>query len=162
MLKPSYLQGASAWTGAERVDNPRWTKQFPAKVLKEIDGAIQKTEGVDWQDMTRQTFPLPDAAAYFDDVREGLENGSGMVKMRGPDVGRYNDDQLRRLGYGLGAHLGTPMFQNCCGERMRDIRDEGAGVGAKLYGATVDQSGIEKETARWAKIIQDNRIEVAP
>jgi hypothetical protein len=33
------------------------------------------------------------------------------------------------------------MYQNCRGELMRDIRDEGMGVGAKLYGATIDASG---------------------
>ncbi len=33
------------------------------------------------------------------------------------------------------------MYQNHFGEAMRDIRDEGMGMGAKLYGATVDASG---------------------
>jgi hypothetical protein len=74
-------------------------------------------------------------------VREELENGSGMVKMSGLDVSRYDQQQLRRIWYGLGCHLGTPMFQNCRGEAMRDIKDEGAETGAKLYGATVDAAG---------------------
>ncbi len=33
------------------------------------------------------------------------------------------------------------MYQNRRGEVMRDIRDEGMGVAAKLYGATIDASG---------------------
>src|SRR3546814_16573410 len=64
-----------------------------------------------------------------------------MVKMRGLEVGRYDQEQLRRIWYGLGCHLGSPMYQNRRGEVMREIKDQGMGVGAKLYGATVDASG---------------------
>ncbi|VVE29970.1 ABC transporter ATPase [Pandoraea terrae] len=121
--------------------NDRWVKEFPAVVLEQIDTALHTTRDLDWRKVNRQNFPLPDVGAFFDDVREELENGSGMVKMRGLDVSRYGQEQLRRIWYGLGAHLGTPMFQNCRGEVMREIKDEGMGVGAKLYGATVDDSG---------------------
>src|SRR3546814_2041143 len=89
----------------------------------------------------RDCFPWRGAGAFCDDVREELENGSGMVKMRGLEVGRYDQEQLRRIWYGLGCHLGSPMYQNRRGEVMREIKDQGMGVGAKLYGATVDASG---------------------
>jgi len=36
--------------------------------------------------LPRHNFPLPDAAAFFDEVREELESGSGMVKLCGLDV----------------------------------------------------------------------------
>ena len=117
----------------------RWVKQVPAALLDEIDAAVEKTGGLDWRQVNRENFPLP--GAFFDEVREELENGSGMVKMRGLDVGRYSEEQLRRIWYAIGCHLGTPMYQNRSGEMMRDIRDEGMGVGAKLYGETVDASG---------------------
>ncbi|AJC15936.1 TauD/TfdA family dioxygenase [Pandoraea sputorum] len=141
MSESKSLQGAAVWRGAEMVNNDRWVKTFPAHVLDQIDAALAQTHNVDWRDINRQNFPLPDAGAFFDDVREELENGSGMVKIRGLDVSRYDAEQLRRIWYALGAHLGTPMFQNCRGEVMREIKDEGMGVGAKLYGATVDSAG---------------------
>ncbi|MGF1593980.1 MAG: TauD/TfdA family dioxygenase [Kiloniellaceae bacterium] len=141
MSNSSCLQGACVWTGAEMARNRRWVKEFPATVLAQIDAALEGTGAIDWRSIDRRNFPLPDAAAFFDDVREELENGSGMVQIRGLDVSRYDLEQLRRLWYGLGCHLGTPMYQNCRGEVMRDIRDEGTGVAASLYGATVDASG---------------------
>ena len=119
----------------------RWIKQFPAAVLDQIDAAPARPATSIGVKINRDNFPLPGAAAFFDDVREELENGSGMVKMRGLDVSRYSQEQLRRIWYAIGCHLGTPMYQNRRGELMRDIRDEGMGVGAKLYGATVDASG---------------------
>jgi hypothetical protein len=42
--------------------------------------------------------------------------------------------------WGLGTHLGTPVFQNRSGELMRAIRDEGAHVG-RTYGQTKDAKG---------------------
>lgn len=141
MSESTFLQGACVWTGAEMTQNQRWVKQFPAAVLEQIDTAVGKVMDIDWKAVNRQNFPLPGSEAFFDEVREELENGSGMVKMRGLDVSRYGQEQLRRIWYALGAHLGTPLFQNCRGEVMREIKDEGMGVGAKLYGATVDADG---------------------
>jgi hypothetical protein len=135
------LQGACVWKGADMRQNRRWIKEFPATVLAQIDAAIGKVGDLDWRQINRHNFPLPAAVGFFDDIREELENGCGMVKMRGLDVGRYSEEQLRRIWYAIGCYLGTPMYQNYFGEAMRDIRDEGMGVGAKLYGATVDASG---------------------
>ena len=143
MSSPDYLQGECVWNGAEMQTNPRWVKQFPPALLDAIDAAVNASSGIDWTRVNRENFPLPGAQAFFDDVREELENGSGMVQIRGLDVSRYDPEQLRRIWYAFGRHLGTPMFQNRRGELMREIKDEGAGVGAKLYGATVDAAGKE-------------------
>jgi Taurine catabolism dioxygenase TauD, TfdA family len=141
MPESRYLQGTCVWKGAEIAQNHRWLKQIPAIVLDQLDAALEKVKELEWRDVTRHNFVLPDAAAFFDEVREELENGSGMVKVCGLDVSRYSQEQLRRVWWGIGCHLGTPMYQNRRGEVMRDIRDEGMGVGAKLYGATIDAWG---------------------
>ena len=62
------------------------------------------------------------------------------MKLRGFPVERYDEDDLRQIYFGLGTHLGTPVFQNRSGELMRAIRDEGAHVG-RTYGETKDQKG---------------------
>ena len=76
----------------------------------------------------------------FDSIREELENGSGIMKLRGWPVTRYDEADLRRMYNGFAKHLATPVFQNRSGEMMRAIRDEGAHVG-KTYGETKDQKG---------------------
>src|SRR5512138_2352952 len=129
------LEGACVWQGAEMARSDRWVKVFPAAVLAQIESALEKTATLDWRRIDRDNFPLSGAAAFLDDVREELEDGCGMVQLRGLDVARYDEAELRRLWYGLGCHLGTPLYQNRRGEVMRDIRDEGA-AGASLYGAT--------------------------
>ena len=141
MAQSDDLHGACVWKGSEMGRNRRWVKEFPAALLAEIDHAVHATADLDWRQINRRNFPLPGAENFFDDVRKELENGSGMVKMRGLDVGRYSEEELRRIWYAIGCYLGTPMYQNRFGEMMRDIRDEGMGVGVKLYGATTDASG---------------------
>jgi hypothetical protein len=143
MAERSVLAGACAWSGAQMLENPRWVKPFPAALLERVDDALGQAVGFDWRSINRSNFPLPGSEAYFAEVRDELENGSGMVKMTGLQVGRYDKEQLRKIWYGLGHHLGTIMFQNYRGEVLREIRDEGMGVGAALYGATVDNSGKE-------------------
>lgn len=141
MSESKKLQGVCVWSGEEIARNDRWVKQFPTAVLEQIDVAVRKTEKLDWKRINGENFSLPSGKEFFNDVREELENGSGMVKMRGLDVSSYSNEELRRIWYALGSHLGTPMFQNNRGEVMREIKDEGLGVGAKLYGATVDAAG---------------------
>jgi hypothetical protein len=141
MAQSEELRGACVWKGADMGRDRRWVKDFPVGLLAEIDAALKAVGDLDWRHINHRNFPLPSAKAFFDDVREELENGSGMVKLRGLDVSRYSEDQLRRIWYAIGCYLGTPMYQNRFGEMMRDIRDEGMGVGAKLYGATTDAAG---------------------
>ncbi|HYX01712.1 MAG TPA: TauD/TfdA family dioxygenase, partial [Reyranella sp.] len=96
--------------------------------------------GLEWSQIRRDDFPLTGLDGLLDDIRDELENGCGILKLRGFPVDRYEEDDLRRLYFGLGAHLGTPVFQNRSGELMRAIRDEGAHVG-RTYGETKDQKG---------------------
>jgi len=135
------IKGTCAWSGADMRLSRRWIKPFPPTLLTEIDAQVKKAGALDWRKVNSRNFSLG-ARDFFDEVREELENGSGMVKLTGLDVARYGEEELRCIWYAIGMHLGTPMYQNRAGEMMRDIRDEGLG-GAKLYGATVDATGKE-------------------
>ena len=46
------------------------------------------------------------------DIAEELENGRGAVRLRGLDASRFTEDELRQVFWGIGCHLGTPLFQN--------------------------------------------------
>ncbi len=63
-----------------------------------------------------------------------------MVKLRGLPVERYTPDELRRIWFGIGCHLGRPVFQNRRGELMREIRDEGSEAGQR-YGQVTTGAG---------------------
>jgi hypothetical protein len=129
------ITGPCAWLGEDMAGSTRWIRTLGPPHIAEIESALEAVErrGLAWHDITATDFALPGLKGLLADIREELESGCGMIKLRGVPVARYSEDQLRKLYYGIGANLGTPVYQNRRGELMRLIRDEGGDVG-KRYG----------------------------
>ncbi len=119
------LVGPSAWTGAELAASGDWVRQFDAGHLAEINAALGNVRRLGLViGFPKEAFPLQHTAALLADVSGELENGRGAVRLRGLPVGRYDIDDLRRIFWGIGRHLGTALFQNARGEAMGEVRDE--------------------------------------
>src|SRR6185312_12891265 len=129
------IAGANVWHGKDMAMSQRWRRRLTPAQLAELDATLHaaKARGLDWETMSAADFPLPGLAPLFDDVREELENGSGLLMLRGIDPGRYGPDELKLLYAGLCRQLGTLVYSNRGGEIMREIRDVGRDVGKK-YG----------------------------
>ncbi len=137
MTIPAPIEGDCVWLGRDMAGSRRWIRPLAPDALAEIDAALRavRRRGLAWHAITREDFPLPRTETLLADIRDELESGSGMVLLRGLPTSRYSEDELRCLWMGLGANLGTPVYQNCRGELMRAIRDE-AGAAATDLGAT--------------------------
>ena len=142
MTNRTPLAGPVVWTGADIKNSKRWIRDMPASAVAELDAALAhvKKKGLDWSQITRADFPITGLDGLLADIADELENGVGIMKLRGFPVDRYVEDDLRKIYFGLGTHLGTPVFQNRSGELMRAIRDEGAHVG-RTYGEAKDKQG---------------------
>ena len=141
-MAPKPLTGPVVWTGDEIKNSTRWIRDLTAAHIGELDAALKvvKAKGLGWEQITRENFPLSRMDGLLDSIAEELENGSGIMKLRGWPVGKYDEADLRRMYNGFGHHIATPVFQNRSGEMMRAIRDEGAHVG-RTYGETKDKQG---------------------
>jgi len=139
-LKP--ISGPCAWRGSDIATSTRWLRKLSATDLSEIDAALAAVRSQDlaWHQVTRDNFPLAALTLALGDMARELEDGSGMMKLTGLPVARYSSDDLKRIWFGLGCHLGRPVYQNRRGELMREIRDEGTGIGAR-YGEVKDGAG---------------------
>ena len=133
------ISGPCAWRGEEMACSTRWIRELCPSALSEIDRALRgcQAKGIPWRQTTRDAFPLPALADDLADIQHELEDGCGMIKLRGLPVERYAPEELRQIWFGLGSHLGRPVFQNRSGELMREIRDEGGNVGER-YGQLRD------------------------
>jgi len=120
------LAGRAAWTGTELERSGDWIRTLDDRQRREIDAALQaaKRRTTTLFDFGKADFPLDSTAALLADISDELENGRGAVRLRGLDVARYTEDDLRRIFWGLGCHLGTALYQNGCGEIMGEVRDE--------------------------------------
>lgn len=129
------IEGACAWQGREMAGSDRWVRRLSDGNIEELDRALAgvETRGIGWREITTEDFPLPGMADLIGDIRTELEDGSGMMKLKGLPVAKYTEAQLQKLYFGLALNIGRPVFQNKRGELMRFIRNEGGDVG-KRYG----------------------------
>jgi len=132
--------GPHVWTGAEIGTTKRWIRDLTAEQLADLDRAIAATRGTPWDKVTKKSFPLPSFASLAEEVRKELEEGTGIFRVQGMPVRNYEIEDIRRMYFGVGCHIGTPVTQNRFGEMMRVIQDEGAGVGER-YGQMQDKDG---------------------
>jgi hypothetical protein len=120
------LEGRAAWRGKELEASGDWIRTLDDTQRREIDDALAhvKRARAPLSGITRNDFPLSSTADLLGLVSDELENGRGMVRLRGLPVARYSDDDIRQIFWGLGAHLGTAVYQNARGEIMGEVRDE--------------------------------------
>jgi hypothetical protein len=124
------IVGPVAWRGAELGDD--WIRPLPPGAAEEIDLALDavKARGLAWRDITRDDFALPTFSAALAQLGNELEHGRGFARLRGLPVVHYDEDDLRKIFWGIGTHLGTARYQNADGELIGKVRDEVRALGA--------------------------------
>jgi hypothetical protein len=120
------LKGRAAWHGKELDASGDWIRTLDDTQRREIDDALARIKRARARQLgfTRDDFPLASTADLLGLISDELENGRGMVRLRGLPVERYSDDDIRQIFWSIGAHLGTAVYQNAKGEIMGEVRDE--------------------------------------
>ena len=127
------IGGPAAWTGDELDHDGSWIWHLGPADISAIDRALAavRDRGVSWPDITPGDFPLEAFAERLDQLSAELENGRGIVLLRGLPVERYDSDALKCIHHGLAVHLGTPVYQSARGELIGEITDEGSAALAR-------------------------------
>ena len=118
------ITGRVAWRGDELERAGDWIFSLEDTHQREIAAALARVRQAPLFGFRREDFPLPRTADVLTRVNDELENGRGAARLRGIDVRRYSDDELRQIFWGIGQHLGTPVYQNMSGEIIGEVRDE--------------------------------------
>src|SRR5262245_51799482 len=142
------IAGPMVWRGEDLARSTDWIRALTQAEVDELDGALRAVQrrALGWPGMTRDDFSIPRVDRALAEVARELEDGRGLVLLRGVPVDRYSEEELRIIYWGLGLHLGTPRYQNAQGELIGDVRDEN-----RLYGTVreVDPAqGGEPRTSR--------------
>ncbi len=115
-----------AWRGPEIQEDSSWIMRLSRSDIAEIDAALRHVRSLGLEiPFTADEFPLPTLATRLGEVPERMENGLGVVLIRGLPRGMYNLDECALIYWGLGVHLGTPVSQNTRGHLLGHVRDEG-------------------------------------
>jgi hypothetical protein len=145
------ITGPVAWIGADLARTMDWIWPITAPAAGELDAALAavKRRGLAWPDIRREDFPIPGFARTLAEIRRELEDGRGVVLLRGLPVDRYTEDELRQLYFGIGAHLGTARYQNSRGELIGEVRDEVRVFGAVSQPAMPGREATAPPTSRY-------------
>ncbi len=124
------LEPHCEWTADDMRDPSVWTESLTQPELEEIDGALRiaQEKSDDLLEIGAADFPLPQLRARIARIKQELVDGRGVVRLRGVDRARYDNDELCVIYWGIGAHLGNPWAQNAAGHVLGDVTDQGKGV----------------------------------
>src|SRR5260221_13018915 len=118
MIPAQPVEGRCAWHGAAVAASTDWVETLSPGEIAEVEQAMHsvKTRGLQMTEIRRRDFPLPSLAGRLARIARELEDGRGLVLLRGLPVARYPDAETRFIVWGIGAHLGIPVSQSKNGE----------------------------------------------
>lgn len=112
----------SAWKSSELRKDTSWVYELSRSAIEDIDTALQTCSGMPLTSIRQENFPLPSIAADLARLIEEVENGRGFVVVRGLPFGKYDDDQVGRIFWGIGTHLGNAIPQNAQGDLLGHVK----------------------------------------
>lgn len=123
----------------ERIDHPSaWTNRslggkqgliyaLASRHLDAFDEILARTADTKPLEVTRDQFQHPALDGMLADLREILLTGRGTVVVSGIARDRYTDEQLERIYWGIGLHLGVPASQSYRGDRLGRVTQTAVG-----------------------------------
>lgn len=115
-----------AWLGSRIDYRQEGLYTLTVAEVEEVDAALRhlKAQGdLDFPAITRGVFPLPTLSRFFGNLAPTLRDGRGFLLLRGLPRDRYSVDDMARIYYGLGAHIGRVVPQSWHGELLGNVVD---------------------------------------
>ncbi len=121
------ITGRGAWMGAELARSDDWLVPLSEEHQHELRGFISraKAKGLTPQDIGPETFPLRTLAPVVEAVEDEIENGLGLVVLRGLDLTGLSAEDAGIGYFAIGAAMGRPIRQNAKGHMLGHIQDTG-------------------------------------
>jgi hypothetical protein len=136
--------GKANWVAADMKDSKEWLIQLSAAQINDLDNALRsaKAAGVTIDKLTKETFPLEVFDKLVPEVQDRLENGRGVVVLRGLRGDNYSRDDLRLMYWGMGLYLGTAVSQSSKGDLLGDVRDFGQDMNSPTGRGYMSKQGL--------------------
>ena len=112
----------SAWRGSELQGDASWVYTLSEAAIKDIDIVLPRIKSLELTSIRKQDFPLPSIESELSNIFEELNNGRGFTVIRGLPFGKYSDDEIARIFWGIGTYFGSPISQNAEGHLLGHVR----------------------------------------
>jgi len=133
--KRQLIDSPQVWHGSNLSKSSDWIFELTNEMWRELKDAtrLAANKGLEWVQINRQNFQIPETASYLGRIAEYLETGPGIAKLCGLDLASLTEADRRIMFYGIGQNLGSPVSMSRQGMMMSDVTDEGA-QRAERYG----------------------------
>jgi Taurine catabolism dioxygenase TauD, TfdA family len=117
------IESPAAWIGAELARSDEWTYALSPAELAELDAALRATRDRPIMEIGRAEFVLPRLGPVLAGMLDTLLDGRGFVLIRGLPRAAYGIEELARIYWGIGTHIGKALSQNAKGHLLGHVRD---------------------------------------
>ncbi len=150
MPGPMYgpIDSPADWRGPDLARRTDWIYRLTAADRAEVGAGLDRciAGGRPFAGMTAADLPLPALAHRLLRAREVLETGCGLFLFRGFPVQDRSVDDLRRLYWGIGRHVGAAVSQSKRGDMLGDVRDIGTDVSGREGRGYTSRAELEFHT----------------
>lgn len=117
----------AAWLGRDIQTGDEWIYRLSDLEIAEIDDALRHLQSTGQQipNVGKEHFPLKRFARTLRLLQTEIENGLGIMLIRGLPRDRYSAEEMGLIYWGIGAHLGRAVAQNAQGDVLGHVRDLG-------------------------------------
>lgn len=117
----------AAWLGRDIQNGDEWIYRLANHEIEEIDAALRHLQASGHQipDIRKEHFPLKQFARTLRLLQTEIENGLGVMLIRGLPRDRYSAEEMGLIYWGIGSHMGRAVAQNAQGDVLGHVRDLG-------------------------------------
>ena len=115
----------SAWKASDFKSKGDYTIELESRHVATLARALDqaKTQGLELEQVTRDTFALEGMEDLIEQVTNELLDGRGFLLLRGWPVEDYSLEDIGMMYYGFGTHFGKAASQSVMGDRLGFVRD---------------------------------------
>lgn len=116
------LTGPAAWTNQTIGGRDGLTHALTKAQLAAFDEVLRRTRHMKPQEATRADFDHPEINALASWLNETIRHGRGAVILSGMTRDTYDEEDMERIYWGLGTHLGEAAVQSALGDRLGHVQ----------------------------------------
>lgn len=119
---PNVITTPNAWTNRTIGGKAGLTHRLTGPQLAAFDTLLAKTRHLEPQDVSRRDFDHPEVTALAAWLDQTIRHGRGAVLLSGLSRDTHSDEDMERIYWGLGTHLGDAATQSMLGDRLGHVR----------------------------------------
>jgi hypothetical protein len=123
----------AAWTSAMLRGPRAITRHLSAEELAGFDSLLAKTGHLPPQQVTRTDVSQPALVDLLGSLRSDIMDGRGLVLLKGLEPTCYSPEDMERIYWAIGTHLGIAAIQSREGDRLGRVEQDDQDPVARGY-----------------------------